>query len=792
MSNWEGLRDRIAGKWQLPLLAVALVALGAAVLRVAPTQKNISLDRAIAYIVSFEPTEQYDVAIKLAEVQLGLEGRTEREVAPLHLHLARALYGRAVRDRTATPDLGSQVVIHYTKAVDFGQPLEASDLERLARAHEWQRQYAIAVDYYEQAAIAGVQSAADLRKHGLVLQRKHLGLASADYGPALDAFMNQVPAHRLDLRIWAVEQRLRGLEEIGGIEHAPIVLSRVKEQFADTDFADRFAFLEARILFATGHIDEAERLLRTIRNRVDRNDDVHAMTGWLLGRAVLGVDEPQRPQEALAFFTDVIHYHVDHPYGVASRVGAAEALTALERFDEAVEAYDLAIGGLVGLDDPYPLKPDTLRVSLGVIADAQQRLGNLHAAVGFAKLALRLVSRDNLEQYTLALEQLAESQVQYASVLAGLAPGPFEDSSLPAEATAPETVRALTRAAAGGFLEIARITTLDEGRVSRAFWRAAGLYRRAGDMERAAALYEQFVHERPQDSRVSGAWFRLGALWRDLGQLAKSVDAYQECYRRYPRTLDGSRALIPLAYAYMESGPGEYDLAEKTLHLVLDDSEVFTPRAPEFAEALFLLGDLLSRQGEVDRAITILEEAVERYPNDPRVLNARFLLADSYRQSALALQAEASLARIPREIRYMRTEADSRFGRARQLYRALIDDYAHREPDRMDRRERLYLRLAHLYEADCLFELRSYKPALKLYEEAAGTYRETPSALAAYTQIINCHVFLQQPQEARATLARARILVDAIAQDAFDESISPERREDWKRYFDWLAESNLF
>jgi hypothetical protein len=80
---------------------------------------------------------------------------------------------------------------------------------------------------------------------------------------------------------------------------------------------------------------------------------------------------------------------------------------------------------------------------------------------------------------------------------------------------------------------------------------------------------------------------------------------------------------------------------------------------------------------------------------------------------------------------------------------------------------------------------------LKLYEEAAGMFKDQPAGLAAYVQIINCHVFLGQPEEALAALARVHVLVDGMPQVAFDTSSSPENREDWKRYFEWLSESEL-
>ena len=186
------------------------------------------------------------------------------------------------------------------------------------------------------------------------------------------------------------------------------------------------------------------------------------------------------------------------------------------------------------------------------------------------------------------------------------------------------------------------------------------------------------------------------------------------------------------------------------------------------------------------------KEALERYPDDPRVWRARSLLADSYRHSGLALKKEIAETGSATEIEQMRIQSRERFDKARRLYRMLITEYELRGLGTLNRVEAMYLRHAHFYEADCSFEVGDYRQSLKRYEEAAGDYQDTPAALAAYVQIINCHIFLGEPDEARAALARALVLVEAIPQEAFDKSVSPEMRRDWRGYFEWLGKSELF
>jgi tetratricopeptide (TPR) repeat protein len=227
------------------------------------------------------------------------------------------------------------------------------------------------------------------------------------------------------------------------------------------------------------------------------------------------------------------------------------------------------------------------------------------------------------------------------------------------------------------------------------------------------------------------------------------------------------------------------------LNQVLADPEVFTPQAPEYADALFLLAEVLRERAQPERAITVLEEALQRYPHDPRVWSARFLQADCHRLSGLALKSEAAQAPVER-MESLRQESVNRLRRAADLFRGVIDELESRPAEELSPEERQRLRHARFHEADCFFEVQDYRSALKLYEEAAGSFRESPSALAAYVQMINCHVFLGQPAEARAALARAMVLVNALPSTAFEDEVTSQSREDWKRYFDWLGAAELF
>ena len=790
MSQWSTLQQRVGGKWQIPLFAVSLALLAGAFLRIKPDQADYTPQQACTFLDQLIESGVTDDAIEWGEQLLLPEERTEAEKAPVHLRLARAKSLEAERDRTGTAKAGAAIVDHYEHATAMGLALQPHDLLNLGRALEWQGRLRDAVPYFEEAIDRGIEGRSDLLRH-TILMNGRLGESLEQTDARLDSFLEEIEDHRLDLRLWALEQKMDVLHSLGQDDAMSTLLVRDAERFRASDFADEFSFLEALLLYRQGLFDEAETYLRTIRNRIEIDDPVYARTGWLLGRVVMSDGEPQRPLEALSFFRDVLDHHPDGPYAVASYVGRAESLAMLERHEEAADAYRVAIEELGSLRDHRLIDRDVLRMSLSVMSQVQREAGQLRAAVEYARLAVSLVDTSDSERAAVLLEHLGELEQSLGEELHGQAVRLAESSDASAAGRFDEA-RELFGDAAQSFIELGQIQTLHEDRSAMASWRAAELLARADQPERSAQLYRTFTIERPDHPLVARALLRIGQLRQAMGQLPEAIDTYRECYRRFPRTIDGSRALIPLAFCYMGMGPDNDELAEKTLRIILDDSDVFTPQAPEFTDALFMLGEVLNRRSEYEQGIATLEEALDRYPDDPRGLRARSLLADCYRQSGLALKRDIADAASAAEIERMRIESAARFSVAQRLYRELINEYEIRAAQGLNRLETMYLRHAYLYEADCAYEVGDHRTALKLYEEAAGNYKDTPTGLAAYVQIINCHIFLGEVDEARAALARALILVDAIPAEVFDKSVSPETRDDWRRYFQWLGDSEIF
>ncbi len=792
MSQWSTLMQRIAGKWQLPLAAASAVALPASMTLLKPDPNKISMEDAATAIEEFVVSGLNDDALRLGEFMVSRDDCEGPPCATIELNLARALFGKAVSGSRSAKQ-AAKIVTHYKQSAMRNATLTPGDLAQFAEALEWQGQYLAALQWYNEAISKGHPRSIELKKHAIVLMRDKLATPPQQMAIVVDDFLSSVDASRLDLRLWAIEEKLHLLDLQGRPELGDRLLDDHAAAFADSDLSPRFEYLRMLVLYKTNRFDEAEVGLRTLRNSVESHDEVNGMAGWLLGRTVLYDGGPQRPLEALSFFRDVERLHTGSPYAIASRLGSAEALAFLERHDEAIESYQIAIDNIDSVSTRL-VNLDLLQVSLGVTAERRRAAGDLDAALAYARLAMTLSDEGDEAQTIVVYQQVANILAALAGRMEAEQAGELstEQSIAHDEGREERSFKQLYGEAADTYAKLAEMDLHHDRRSAEASWLAAELAGKAGRRSDAVRRYRKFVVERPENELVPRGLLRIGKLLQAAGRLEEAVEAYQLCYRRFPQALDGIRTLIPLAQCYVAMGPDNLELAERTLQLVITDSQVFTPEAPEFTDALFLLGDVYGRQGRYEKSISTLEEASDRYPDDPRVWRSRFLLASAYRKSALALRDGVSDSDFGARIERIRAESRDRLRKARSLYRELITEYEARGSVLLNKLERVYLRHAYLYEADCYFDMQDYRTALKLYDNAAGMFKGSPTALSAYVQVINCHVFLGQPREARAALARAQVLASSLRPEVYEATLSPETKDDWKRYFDWLSESKLF
>jgi tetratricopeptide (TPR) repeat protein len=184
-----------------------------------------------------------------------------------------------------------------------------------------------------------------------------------------------------------------------------------------------------------------------------------------------------------------------------------------------------------------------------------------------------------------------------------------------------------------------------------------------------------------------------------------------------------------------------------------------------------------------------MEEFLERYPHDPRVVQVQFILANAYRKSGLAL-LEAADGSGKGSTGGM--DGPARLTRAETLFGEVVRQLDARKAESLSPIEQLYLKYSHLYEADCAFDQTQYERAVGLYERVCRRFRRDPISLSAYVQILNCYQRTGRDGEARAVLQRIGWLLKTIPAERFEAMPGGQSLAQWQGFVDWVEKSGLF
>jgi Flp pilus assembly protein TadD len=138
-------------------------------------------------------------------------------------------------------------------------------------------------------------------------------------------------------------------------------------------------------------------------------------------------------------------------------------------------------------------------------------------------------------------------------------------------------------------------------------------WQQAGKPEQGLARLDDWLAKHPQDL---AARLMAGQLAQQAGREEQAIGHYEQILALKP---DIALALNNVAWLYMERGdPRALQLAERAHRL-----------APQDASTTDTLGWVLIRQGQTERGLDLLKEALKATPEDPTI---RYHLAVGYRQ----------------------------------------------------------------------------------------------------------------------------------------------------------------
>jgi tetratricopeptide (TPR) repeat protein len=774
---------RLSQLWQLPLLLLSLALFGYAAYlfidpHMGPTVEQ-RLDTARTLLDQERPQAALDLLNRVldsSKLDTGQEGR-------IHLMLGESVEMAQTQDHKKIPANFFTVIEQTRLALARGIQPDAKIYRRLAESYEGLDQPTDALDNYRRAMALDTD-------HALHLQRKviDLQLAQDDPSPADETLIDYLKTSTLSdgERSWALGQRAQLQIDAGKLTDARALLDKALALASDPTSQGEVNYRQGYCAYKLGDVANAERFLRAAREQLTVRNPLDADACYLLGKLL---EERGDAEQAASFYQIILVSHIDSPIEPLARLGRGSCRVLMAQDDP----------GLTDLHD----------VVKEVQAKASRQKFKADTVVGLQLASKSLAGRQNLDG---ALEVLADEQTLTPSPGAGF----FErlgdvyslradqvERSIPNASPADrirkaDQVRECRTHAGDAYIALSRkLTVTDDTRYGDALWRGIDLYDRAGDVTRVISALELFAAERPDDKLAPDALLRLGQAYQAAGQFDQAIDAFQRNQFRHPNSLAASKSAVPLAKAYIAKGPENYGKAETVLLSVINDNPLVTPDAEEFRQSVFELAQLYYRTGRFEEAVARLQEFTQRYPDDTRIGQLLFLMADSYRKSALALDHQPGPAAAdamgnppaPDMVEVAAAKRD-RLNKAKGFYDQVIDTFRSHPPQ--DDNDKLYLKLSHFYRADCLYDMGQYLDAIKLYDSAAFRYQDDPAALAAYVQIVNAYCAVGKIDEAKTANERAKWILRRMPPDAFKDGAFPMPKEYWSAWLQWTSNAGMW
>jgi tetratricopeptide (TPR) repeat protein len=765
---------RLAQLWQLPLLVLSLGLFGAAAYLFVNSGPRLTSDQKIDFARLYLKYGRPEAALDQLNTLLLTDRLAPDNEGKVHLLLAESL-AEAQKQHHISIASNHQRIIEQTRlAMGLGIKPDADVYVRDGESHEALNQPREALEDYRRAMAMDPRRFPNLQRRVIELQLAQPDSFAAE--ASIDEYLKGAKLTDTE-KAWAMQQKARLLIDAARYTDAKLLLSESVKLASDKATLGEANYDLALCVLKLGDPAEAERLLRVARDQLTTAQPLDADAAFLLGKLR---QDHNDPREAMAFFQAVLTSFPESASAVMARAGRGSCRLLL--------AQDA--GGLSDLRDVTKL----------VAGDARKARYKKDVLAELRRSSAVLAGRENFDG---AMELLADEQMldpeppgdfysRLASVYekrADQMERTLDDAPNPAEKIRrQQQVREFRTRAGDAYIALSRSMTVGDDKAhAAAMWKGVDLYDRAGGLQMVSSALELFAAERPEDGQTPDALLRLGRAYQALGMFDKAVSAFERNLLRYPRSLAASKSGVPLAQSYIAKGPEFYARAETVLKNELE-SPVLAPDAEEFAQALFELSQLYYRVGRYDEAVARLSEMSQRYPDDPRMTQIIYLMADSYRKRAPMLDFKPVAANADQSAQ--RSNRKEKLARAKQLYDRVVDMFKEGTPT--GEMDKLYLKLAYFYRADCLYDLQQYDEAIGAYDAAAMRYQDDSSALSAYVQIVNAYCEQGRFIDAKRANERAKTLLSRMPPEAFANGAFAMPKSYWQKWLKWTSDAGMW
>jgi tetratricopeptide (TPR) repeat protein len=409
--------------------------------------------------------------------------------------------------------------------------------------------------------------------------------------------------------------------------------------------------------------------------------------------------------------------------------GTSEALSA--RFELASlflqsNQIDAAKDALVNLLDDMAVEQavETTHFTISDVTDLWFKVGQAilaqreYGAVrDFHSAATALMSQGHFMFFDAAL-YLREAE-QLEALLPGLPPDKAEASRA--------KIRDCYHQAGVAFSKVLESASGDL--YTKALYSAGHSFYMAGDYATAVPLLDEFAGAKLKDEHVPEVLYKEATALAALGSYERAINVCRGNAADHPTNIYAYRSMLLEGDLYRSLGGSNLAYAADIYSGILTDGR-FLSESPEWRRAIYALGETLYKIGDFKNAMLRLDEALQRFPDDPEAGSALYYFALACRQAAFA---------DPAGKQTLLMRAASVFAR---LAAGAADDESQ-------------TRNAAFLEADSYYDLGDYAKALSLYDKAVEAHLDTPEATRALFQMANCYHRMGLRQQADATYKRA-------------------------------------
>jgi len=802
----------LAGKWQIPLLLLAVVAFAAALclylLRAPGPDWENSYQHLVQRFEKVSDGKYNDVATEAREMLS--ETSTPERQGRLYRLLGRIRW-RSI-EQTANPSDNQWAGLRedYTAALRCSQPRTPDDAaiiaERIAVADAALGDTDKAVERLRRV-IRTDAADMDPKVRGRILRR----MIELQQGPdggnpqrALTAMIEYIGVKDLDAEQygWGVGRAVDLLIADDRLIDAGALIARQEARNLGEPYLQHLHYHRARVLAERGLTEQADNVLINLCRELPIDSKLK-VDGELLRGELIWQDNPADSAE---LFGGVLARTAGTPVATAARLGLAKAYGRMGLTDKSLREYETALRSLQTEGDGALVDLGQVRKSLAAgyrMQMAQQqpltalRFVELERTLG-EQMPQRLTRRGRVDVLgrLAAANRMAVKQVETT-----ILEQDDTDAGRARRRVLAQKRVDLLAAAGDALVKLAELTAAtDDTTHGDSLWTAAGLFDQAGDRRRAIDTLEAFIAQHGSDERVPEARFLLGRALQADGRYDDAIEVYRanlEARDPVSRHIKAVEGLIPMAECYVAKGEKHFGEAEKILHSVVAGRDEITPASALYRRALFALGRLYYRQDKWRRARQTLSEAVQRDPGqlvplgqpDPegqrsryvRATRSMYFIAESYQQSAREAMRTAKDAE-PREARQLRTNARAQLTQSDMLYRKVIDRLEMLDGELSDV-DTVVRRNSYFARGDCMYESGRYEEALDRYRQAVHKFQHRPEALGGLTVMYNCYTEMGRNAEAAACLERAAELAKHLSDPEVDASVHPDVLDEWDRWW---------